>query len=86
MAGQTPETVAERAALVLAGRTRYSRHGQLCLVWTRRPKDVRVGLMPARTPTDAELGRCDCWVLADARRAAAELAAAGLLVEEGRDG
>jgi hypothetical protein len=68
--------VAERA---LAGRIQYGRHGQLCPVWTRRPKDVRSG--DGRTPTMAQLARCDCWVMAHAREDAAAvldaLAAAG---------
>jgi hypothetical protein len=77
MAEPTPDQIeagVELVAMALASRQPYHRHGQRCPVWTGRPSDVH-GLSD-RTPTVAELDRCDCWIMADARKGAAAALAA----------
>ncbi|HEV2929942.1 MAG TPA: hypothetical protein VGW74_14715 [Propionibacteriaceae bacterium] len=59
------DTDRELVAGALAGRIRYSQHGQRCPVWTRA-KGVEIG--EDRAPTVTELARCDCWIMAKARR------------------
>lgn len=50
------------AAEALAETRPYSKHGQLCPVWTERLRKVRHAVT---------IAACDCWILADAYRDAA---------------
>lgn len=69
-------TVEEQAARVIAAQTHRSQHSQLCPVWLKRPGkksfDSTLRLLE-------DLGRCDCWIMSDARQTARVLSEEHLL-------
>lgn len=66
MADRWTDADREKVGVALASRIPYSRHGQMCPVWRRRPSGVYTG--DRRTPAEVELlVRCDCAILPRAR-------------------